>query len=105
MGLLVSPDRTSGLFRQERSCGTIGHVLGTRRQAWLDGLGQLTGQADRQSADRADRSDPIERLDPTALAARIGMRQKSDLSAAGPKSQPSQKSDGNAPWRKALRET
>lgn len=67
-------------------------MLGTRRQGWLDGLGQqLSGGS----------GEPVERLDPSALAARIGMTPKTDAPAPVPKSP---RSDGNAPWRKALRD-
>lgn len=68
-------------------------MLGTRRQTWLEGLGhQLSGLT----------SEPMERLDPSALAARIGMRPKSEVPPTRPKSP---KSVGSAPWRKALRES
>lgn len=96
MGLSVSPVRTTWLFRGGRSPRTIDGVLGTRRQTWLDGIGQqLSGLPDEQP------SEPMERMDPATLAARIGMRPKSErpLIAAEPKS------DGIAPWRKALRKT
>ena len=70
-------------------------VLGTRRQSWLEGLGQqLSGGSDAQS-------EPVERLDPSSLAARIGMAPKTDEPAPRPKSP---RSDGKAPWRKALRD-
>lgn len=94
MGLLVSPDRTTGLWPCRERQRTIAHVVGTRRQNWLEGLGQqLSGQAEQQP------SEPVERMDPSALAARIGMRPKSEVPTKSPKS------DGSAPWRKALRES
>ena len=72
-------------------------MLGTRRYAWLEGLGkQLSGQTEQQP------SEPMERMDPSALAARIGMRPKSEVPPTKPKSP---KGDGSAPWRKALRES
>lgn len=95
MGLPVSPERTSWLFRLDRAHSKIDGVLGTRRQTWLEGLGQqLVGQPDEET------SEPMERMDPSALAARIGMRPKGELPASRPANQ---KSDGSAPWRKALR--
>ncbi len=70
-------------------------MLGTRRQNWLEGIGQqLAGQPDEQP------SEAMERMDPAALAARIGMRPKSDVPAPHPTNA---RSDGSAPWRKALR--
>lgn len=95
MGLPASPEWTTVLWPCARHRRTIVDVLGTRRHAWLEGLGQqLGGQQDQRSA------DPVEHLDPSALAARIGMSEKRATPAA---SAPSGRSDGTAPWRKALR--
>lgn len=74
-------------------------MLGTRRQTWLEGLGQqLAGQPDEQQ------SEPLESMDPVTLAARIGMRPRGDISLSRPATgQANAKGDGSAPWRKALR--
>ena len=71
--------------------------MGTRRQAWFEGLAQ-------QRATRSEHHsvEPIERLEPSDLSARIGMTPKLDPPVAP---QTSPRSDGTAPWRKALRET
>lgn len=94
MGLPVSPEWTTYLWPRARHRRTIVGVLGTRRHGWLEGLGQqLAGQQDQRSA------DPVERLDPSTLSARIGITEK--RSAPAPAQAP--RSDGTAPWRKALR--
>ena len=95
MGLPVSPEWTTVLWPCAGQRRTMVDVLGTRRHAWLEGLGQqLGGQQDQGSAEQ------VERVDPSALAARIGMTQKRETPAAPA---PSSRSDGTAPWRKALR--
>ena len=71
--------------------------MGMRRQAWFEGLAQ-------QRAARSEHQavEPIERVKPSDLSARIGMTPKLDPPVA-PQNSP--RSDGKAPWRKALRET
>lgn len=94
LGLPVSPDRTTSLFRLGRFRRTIVHVVGARRQNWLEGLGQqLSGHPEQPP------SEPEEQMDPSALAARIGMPPKIEAPAKNPRS------DGKAPWRKALRDS
>ena len=95
MGLPVSPERTTVLWPRAGPRRTIVDVLGTRRQGWLEGLGQQLGGQPDQGA-----TDQVERLDPSALAARIGMTEKRERPAAPA---PSARSEGAAPWRKALR--
>ena len=73
---------------------TIARVIGARLPAWRQALSQLgeqlaPGQHERQVV------EPIESVEPDALAARIGARP----AAARPAM-----SDGNAAWRRALRE-
>ena len=97
VGLPVSPGWTTVLWRAAGPRSTIVDVLGTRRQGWLDGIGQQ-----RSGGSGSPSAEPIERLDPSSLAARIGMAPKSEAPAPRPKSP---RSDGNAPWRKALRDS
>lgn len=60
---------------------------------WRQALGHLS---DRLPAHRASPpAEPMERVAPDALAARIGARRAAT---------PSPKSDGSAPWRRALRD-
>lgn len=68
-----------------------------KRQSWLEGLGQ---QLSRQSDDAT--GELMESLDPSDLSTRIGMAPK-DEKPAPPAIRP--RSDGKAPWRKALRDS
>jgi hypothetical protein len=71
--------------------------VGAKRQNWLEGLGQ---QLSRQSDEAA--GEPMESLAPSDLATRIGMTPKGEKPAP-PAIRP--RSDGKAPWRKALRDS
>jgi len=69
-------------------------VIGTRLPAWRQALSQLgeqlaPGQHERHVV------EPIESVEPEALSARIGARAAGTRPAIG---------DGNAAWRRALRE-
>lgn len=69
-------------------------VIGTRLPAWRQALSHLgeqlaPGQHERQVV------EPIESVEPDMLSARIGARVATGRPAI---------SDGNAPWRRALRE-
>lgn len=68
-------------------------VIGTRLPAWRQALSQLgelaPGHHEREAL------EPIESVEPDALSARIGARPAGARPAL---------SDGNAAWRRALRE-
>jgi len=95
LGLLVSPDRTTVLWPGRGNGSTIDRV--GKRQSWLVGLGQ---QLSRQS--EAPSGEPMESLEPSDLSTRIGMTPKGEKPAP-PAIRP--RSDGTAPWRKALRDS
>jgi len=93
-GLTRSDDRT---MAPSPVRGHDRRVMGTRRQVWLEGLAQ-------QRATRSEHQavEPIEHLEPSDLSARIGIAPKTEASVARQKSP---RSDGTAPWRKALRDS